>query len=73
MPKMAFNHHITYKSFSVCKQVQWGTFPRWLADHLCQEVVFHVLQESHRLFLLYGASSRHLPAERCVGIQATCA
>ncbi|KAK4824003.1 hypothetical protein QYF61_009128 [Mycteria americana] len=53
MPKTASNHHITPKSFSVHKQqVQWGTFPSWLMHQLCQEVIFHTLQEPPRLFPL---------------------
>ncbi|KAK4816662.1 hypothetical protein QYF61_019898, partial [Mycteria americana] len=50
---MASNHHMAHKSFSVGEQqVQRGTFPRWLAHQLCQEVICHTLQEPPRLFPL---------------------
>ncbi|KAK4806883.1 hypothetical protein QYF61_012604, partial [Mycteria americana] len=53
LPKVASNHHMAHKSFSVREQeVQRGTFPRWLTHQLRQEVICHTLQEPPRLFPL---------------------
>ncbi|KAK4832409.1 hypothetical protein QYF61_022544, partial [Mycteria americana] len=53
MAKTASNHHITHKSVFVCKQqVQQGNFPSWFTYQLCQEVIFHTLQEPPRLLPL---------------------
>lgn len=62
MPKTASNHQITHKSISVHKeQAKQGAFASWLTCQLCQEVIFHTLQEPPRLsFLLYCISSRNL-------------
>ncbi|KAK4827207.1 hypothetical protein QYF61_015235 [Mycteria americana] len=52
-PKTASNHHISHQSFSVCKQqVKRGTSPGRLTHQLCQEGIFHALQEPPRLFPL---------------------
>ncbi|KAK4812225.1 hypothetical protein QYF61_011247 [Mycteria americana] len=62
MPKTSSNHHITHKSFSVHKQqVQQGAFPSWLTHWLCQEVIFHTLQEPPGLFPLWPQRGSRLP------------
>ena len=58
VPKETSNHHVTHRSFPVCKQqVKWGTFPCCFPHHLCP----HTPGVSQTISsLLHCIPSRHL-------------